>query len=202
VLAGAPRDARADGQTTNTSGEVSSTGKGIVGGALLGGEVVTITMAIAGVNKGWPYFVFGGLGAVGGGIGGHFVERASTTAEPSVYMLAGGMALFIPALVASLNATAYRPPEGDQTEPSTNQPGAPPSPAGATITSQAKTPKKKATTAYVPHLPISLVDLHEGRVALGIPAFELRPTYTQREIAMYGVTQHEELRVPLFQASF
>src|SRR3954470_1313702 len=103
AFVGGARDARADG-------EVSPTGKGIVGGALLGGEVVDITMGIIGVQSGWPYFVMGGLGAVGGGIAGHFVEQTST-AEPSVYLLAGGMALFIPALVVSLNATSYKPPE-------------------------------------------------------------------------------------------
>src|SRR5216684_1701284 len=79
ALVGDARDARADG-------DVKATGKGIVGGALLGGEVVDITMAIVGVQSGWPYLVFGGIGAIGGGIGGHFVEKTST-AEPSVYML-------------------------------------------------------------------------------------------------------------------
>src|SRR5262245_53223895 len=80
------------------SGPVSPTGKGIVGGALLGAEVVDLTMGIIGVEKGWPYFVFGALGAAGGGIGGYFVEQNAPT-EASLYMLAGGMALVIPTLV-------------------------------------------------------------------------------------------------------
>lgn len=195
ALAGDARDARADG-------EVSPKGKGIVGGALLGGEVVDITMAIIGVRSGWPYLVVGAVGAAGGGIGGYFVEKGSS-AEPAVYMLAGGMALFIPALVASLNATSYRPPESDQTEPSTNQPSKePPNPkAGVSVTAQAS-PRRHASQPFVAHIPVSLVDLHAGRVALGLPAFELRPSYSQREIAMYGVEQRTELRVPLFQASF
>src|SRR4029077_13880687 len=58
-------------------GPVTPTGKGIVGGALLGGEIVTITMGAVGVNRGWPYFVFGGLGMVAGGVGGFFVEKAT-----------------------------------------------------------------------------------------------------------------------------
>src|SRR5262249_59890793 len=101
-------------------------GKGIVGGALLGAEVVDMTMGVIGVEKGWPYFVFGGLGAVGGGIGGYFVEQNAPT-EASLYMLAGGMALVIPTLVLSLNATKYRPPESEQQiEPVSNQPAAEP----------------------------------------------------------------------------
>src|SRR5262245_14533432 len=125
VFAVDPPIARADGPVT-------ATGKGTVGGALLGGEVVCITMAAAGVARGWPYFVFGPVGAIGGGIGGFFVEKASAP-EPSLYMLAGGLALVIPTLVVSLNATAYKPPETDQVqnEPANNKPVAdPPVPAG------------------------------------------------------------------------
>src|SRR5262245_36109165 len=98
---GVPAEARAEGPVTPTA-------KGIVGGALLGGEVVCLTMGIVGVEAGWPYFVFGGLGAAGGGIGGYFVEQEAPT-EVSLYMLAGGMALVIPTIVVALNATAYKP---------------------------------------------------------------------------------------------
>ena len=110
ALLAAPSEARADGP-------VSPTGKGIVGGALLGGEIVTMPMGIAGLKPWWPYLVFGGLGSVGGAIGGWGVERATAgttsaagtttgaTAEPALYMLAGGLALLIPTLVVSLNAT-------------------------------------------------------------------------------------------------
>src|SRR5262245_37686753 len=70
------REARAQAQEPST---VSSTGKGIAGGALLGGEVVMLTMGAIGVESGWPYALFGGLGAVGGGIGGYFVENATGT---------------------------------------------------------------------------------------------------------------------------
>ena len=44
---------------------------------MLGGEIVMITMGAIGVEKGWPYVVFGGLGAVGGGVGGFFIEDAT-----------------------------------------------------------------------------------------------------------------------------
>jgi hypothetical protein len=112
-------------------GEVSPKGKGIVGGALLGGEVVTIVEAIAGVKPTWAYLVGAGVGAIGGGIGGYFVEQGSTDGRVPVYMLAGGLGLLIPALVLSLNATRYMPSE-DATEDRapTNAPIADPGAAG------------------------------------------------------------------------
>src|SRR4051812_40084066 len=67
--------------------EVPATGKGIAGGALLGGEVVMLGEAIAGVRSGWVYLLGGVVGAGAGGYLGHLAER---DADPkvSVYMLA------------------------------------------------------------------------------------------------------------------
>jgi hypothetical protein len=200
ALAGSPSEARADGPVT-------ATGKGTVGGALLGGEVVCLTMGAIGVERGWPYFVFGGLGAVGGGIGGFFVEKASTP-EPSLYMLAGGLALVIPTLVVSLNATAYKPPETDQIqEPANNKPvldaPAPGTPAAGPTTARAvKKPARVAAAPIMPHIPLSVLDLYKGHVQLGIPAFELRPLYSSAELWKYGVGQGSEVRFPLFKATF
>ena len=201
TLAGSPSEARADGPVT-------ATGKGTVGGALLGGEVVCITMGAIGVNRGWPYFVFGGLGAVGGGIGGFFVEKASAP-EPSLYMLAGGMALIIPTLVVSLNATAYKPPETDQiqNEPANNKPvlDAPagtPAAAPTTTSRDAKKPARVAARPMMPHIPLSVLDVYKGNIALGVPAFELRPLYSSAELWKFGVSQGSEVRLPLFQTMF
>jgi hypothetical protein len=203
TLLGGAGEARAEGP-------VSGTGKGVVGGALLGGEVVTITIAAIGVESAWPYLVFGGVGAIGGGIGGYFVESAAP-AEVPLYMLAGGMALIIPAVVAALNATAYQPPKdsiGD--DPADNEPAdEPPAPDGTTITTGARskahhTAKLRAplASAPAPHIPLSLIDLHQGRVALGLPAIEIRPLYTEREVSQFGVEQGREVRVPVFRAMF
>ncbi|MFT3774765.1 MAG: hypothetical protein QM820_56165 [Minicystis sp.] len=203
------------------AGPVTPTGKGIVGGALLGGEVVTITMGAAGVSRGWPYFVFGGLAAVGGGVGGFFVEKATKgtadasgtvtggTPEPALYMLAGGMALLIPALVVSLNATAYKPPESDRNEPAGNEPskdgvkvtppGAAP-PPGTTRLDKKVRPNREF--AAIPHIPVSLVDVYKGKINLGLPALEVRPLYSQQEMVQYGVAQGTEVRLPVFKAMF
>lgn len=114
--------------------EVSPTGKGISGGALLGAEVVTIPMGIAGVHSGWAYLVGGVLGAGGGAVGGYFVEQSSLNGQGPVYMLAGGLALVIPALVLSLNATRYRPSEGaTEDHPPAEMPSADPGNARGSV---------------------------------------------------------------------
>lgn len=88
--------------------EVSPTGKGIVGGAFLGGEVVVITMSLVGVRNQWAYLGGGLGGAAAGGVGGYFVEKSSSDGRVPIYMLAGGLALIIPGVVLTLNATSYQ----------------------------------------------------------------------------------------------
>jgi hypothetical protein len=193
ALMGDAREARAEGPVVGTA-------KGVVGGAMLGGEGVAIGMGLFGVSKGWPYLVFPTVGAIGGGIGGYFVEQAAP-AEVPLYMLAGGMALVIPTLIVTLNATIYRAPEIYPGEPVTNTP-APESPQPTT--GKLRGPR----VAHAPrgprpmHIPMSLFDVHDGRVALGLPAVEIRPVYTQEELAKFGVAQAREIKIPVFAASF
>jgi hypothetical protein len=217
------------------AGPVEVTGKGIVGCGLLGAEAVTITMGAIGVNKGWPYFVFGGVGMIGGGIGGYFLEKATAVkltgtfpnqvqsggpAEPALYVLAGGMALVIPALIISLNATAYKPPESDRNEPASNEPSkeppkpdsgppappgaAPPAPGGGGTSHNTYQYRSRfrSELAGLPHIPVSLFDMYKGKLGLGVPAPEVRPLYTQRELYTYGVAQGTEVRLPVFKAMF
>src|SRR3954465_14139849 len=68
--------------------EVSGSGKGITGGALLGGEAVMLVEAIAGVKPAWAYIIGGLVGAGGGAAGGYFIEKDGS-AKASSYMLAG-----------------------------------------------------------------------------------------------------------------
>ena len=201
-----------------TGDAVSGTGKGIVGGALLGGEVVTITMGIIGVEDGWPYFVFGGLGAVAGGLGGFGVEsavEASGPAEAPLYMLAGGLTLLVPALVISLNATSQDEPIGELDEEPTDEPpaadpSAPPAGGGGAVkvdVTSRRAPVRRAP-AVAAARPASkaprmtAVDLREGDLALGLPAVSVRPLYSAQELSRYGVPQGTEVRVPVLGASF
>jgi hypothetical protein len=189
---------------TAAADEVSPTGKGIVGGALLGGEVVTITESLAGVHAGWAYLTFGGLGAVGGGIGGYFVEQASDgNGQGPVYMLAGGMALLIPALVLSLNATRFRPSENaTEDHPPASMPAADPGNIKGSVIGPAGAPP-------APPTPTTLLDIRTRSsgdpapgLRVGVPLPDIRSMYSRKEQAELGVPQRTELRFPVMAVTF
>ena len=212
------------------TGEVSPTGKGIVGGALLGGEVVTIVEALAGVKPTWLYLLGGGLGAVGGGIGGYFVEQSSTNGRVPVYMLAGGLGLLIPAIVLTLNATRYMPsedatedhaptnlPPADPGAPSNNAVGAPiqtnppaaaPAPGAPSSNGSPTTPATPPGGGGTsggggpPALPLSLFQMNGGTMRLGLPIPEVRPVYSMSDLKQYGMAQQTEVRMPLVKVVF
>jgi hypothetical protein len=184
--------------------DVSPTGKGIVGGALLGGEVVTITESLAGVHAGWAYLTFGGLGAVGGGIGGYFVEQASDgNGQGPVYMLAGGMALLIPALVLSLNATRYRPSENaTEDRPPASTPMADPgSSKGSVLGPAAAPPPPAGPTSLLDIRTTSSGDPSPG-LRVGVPLPDIRSMYTHKEQAELGLPQRTEVRFPVMAVTF
>lgn len=166
---------------------------------MLGGEVVMITTAIIGVKAWWPYLVFGAVGAGGGAVGGYFVEQVDdgNTPEPSLYMLAGGLALVIPTVVAVLNVTAYDPEEDEEGADDDDDVEEGPPGVEADV---------NATTGQRRPLPMALmgIDLfHErARVSPGIPAVAVAPMYSPTEIAAFGVEQETVVNVPLVAGSF
>jgi len=96
--------------------KASSGAKGTVGLALLGAEAVMTVEALVGVKPWWGYLIGGGVGAIGGAVGGYFIDQMDKPAV-SMGLLAGGITLAVPATLAILSATAYRPnknPEVDQ----------------------------------------------------------------------------------------
>jgi hypothetical protein len=210
ALAAPLREARAD--------NVSPTGKGIVGGGLLGAEVVTIVESLAGVKSAWPYIVGAVVGAGGGAVGGYFVEQNSSDGRAPMYMLAGGLALVIPAVVLSLDATRYRPEEGateDRTpagppaEPgvpgaSISSPSAAPAAAPAPAPAAAPSPAPSSTPAPPPPpTPQSFLDLHEGNLRLGVPLPSITPSFTPQEQKTYGLVKNEaEFRMPVLHVTF
>jgi hypothetical protein len=225
--------------------ETTASPKGLVGGALLGGELVVTVEAAAGVKSGWAYAGGAVVGAVGGGIGGHFVD---TKASPraSLLLLAGGMTLVIPTIVFALSQTAYQPPVDYLTDkppadepvanppqpdapapaapaapapaaappatspapPATSEPAAPGTPAPAAAGPTSSLPRTRRHTAKSEHLspleltPPALVALTPGALALRIPTVEIQNTYTEAELAMYGVTQHTEVHIPVVSVVF
>jgi hypothetical protein len=200
------RNARAD--------DVSPTAKGVVGGALLGAEVVTIVEGIADVRSGWAYGIGALLGAAGGGIGGYFVEHNSSNGRAPTYMLAGGLALIIPAVVLTLNGTRYRPQEGatEDNVPPTGGPPADPGAPGGTVVSPGSSPRPAAPVrtpgaSFTPPSntpsPPSLVGVSEdGAVSVGVPVPDVRPVFSLLEQRQYGMQAQTELRLPVLHVAF
>lgn len=122
-----PREAQAE--------EVTPTAKGIVGTALLGGEVVVFAEAIFGVRSTAAYLIGAGAGAVAGGVGGYFIEQSVDDGRIPAYLLAGGLALLIPAIVVTLDATRYLPTEGAREDkpPSSLPASDPGKPGGSSV---------------------------------------------------------------------
>jgi hypothetical protein len=176
-------------------GDPSPTGKGITGGALLGAELVTGVEAATGVDSTWAYVGGGLAGAAGGGVGGYFLEQDAGAKVP-LLLLAGGMALIIPATVLVLNATAYRPPTDyvEDTPPSDEPVADPPRPS-------ARLPVRKAHRKAQP-LPPALIAIQPERLMLSIPAPEVGYVYTREEIASLGVKQATQVRIPLLDVRF
>jgi hypothetical protein len=131
---------------------VSGNGKGTVGGALLGAEIITIPMGIAEVHSGTAYLVGGGLGLIAGGIGGYLVDTNTSDGRAPAYMLVGGLGLIIPALVLSLNATRYIPQEtGSEDRAPTNAPAANPgSPSYGSVAPGTAAPATAPAPLYTP----------------------------------------------------
>lgn len=208
------RDARAD--------EVSPDGKGIVGGALLGAEVITITESLAGVKPVWAYAVGAVVGAGGGGVAGHFIENASTDGKVPMYMLAGGLALIIPAVVLTLNATRWQPeegatednvPTGPAAEPGAvggsvvvgppNAPNVPPPPTAPPPGATPPLPPPAAAPPAPTPPPQSLFDVHGGSLRMGVPVPDVRPVFSVAEQRQYGLSRAEtEFRMPMLHMTF
>jgi hypothetical protein len=218
AVVGAPlRDARAD--------DVSPNGKGIVGGALLGAEVPTIIEGIAGVRSGWVYLVSAIVGAGGGGAAGFAIEQSSNDGRVPMYMLAGGLALVIPAVVLTLNATRYQPDGASEDRAPVGPAAEPGSPGGSSITgtpapvvappppppADAAPPSQPPPPPTAP--PQSLLDLRMRCVGrgdcasaafrLGVPVPDVRPSFSVAEARAYGLRDNPtELRVPVFHVAF
>lgn len=202
-LAAAPTTAWADGAS-------SGTGKGIAGGVLLGSELVVGIEAIAGVQQPWAYGAGILVGAAAGGVGGYYIEQGADRKVP-LYMLAGGVALVIPAAIVALNATAYRPPAdyqedtGPKDEPAADPAKKAEGPRAQPVRLEGRTfvpaPTMQSRVRPVA-IPTSVVQLQPEGVRVGVPAVEIRPVYTASELRTFGVVQREEVRVPLFRAMF
>jgi hypothetical protein len=207
--------------------EASPTGKGIIGGTLLGAELVMAGEAAFSVKPTWAYVVGGLAGGAAGGVGGYFVEQQGDARAPML-MLAGGLAFAIPTVVAVLSASAYEPPAAYlQDQAPADEPLAePPAPtdmtpapaaAPAPMPPPAAAPPADAAPAPAPtgrrYLPSSrrlslklpppaLFGFQDARLALGVPNIEVRHAYSRTERMMFNAPDVAEVRIPVLDVAF
>lgn len=195
--------------------EVSPTGKGIAGTALLGAEAVVFGEALFGVRSGAAYALGAAGGAVAGGVGGYFIEQSVSDGRVPAYLLAGGLALAIPALVVALDATRFRPAEGAREDKGAPMPASDPGkPGGSAVIgaepaapgpapAPASTPAPAGGTTGGTPAPTSLLDVHTGTFRMGVPLPEVRPVFSVAERKAFAVeSKANEVRFPVVKVTF
>lgn len=141
--------------------QVEADFKGAVGLGLVGAELGAVIPALVGVEATWAYIVFPAIGAAGGALGGYFALDNSGQVELSVVALTAGMALILPALIATLQLTSYS--EDDQ-----------PPPAPGTF-ARAKKPAPATVARRQLAAGSGMLRVSEGKLGLSAPGLALLP---------------------------
>lgn len=144
--------------------------KGTVGLGLVGAELGAVIPALAGLDSTWAYVVFPVVGAAGGAVAGYFVLDKPDHVEASVVALTAGMALVIPALVATLALTAYSPGD-DQGESAGSVQLRP----GQAQTRRSLASEERARMRRRASAGAGLLRLSEGELALSAPGVAVIP---------------------------
>jgi hypothetical protein len=145
------------------------------------------------------------VGAGGGAVGGWAIENASFSSDGAVPMalLAGGLALVIPAVVLSLDATRFRPEEGATEDHVPMGPAADPGAAGGSVVGSPPPPAPPpAAPAGSPPPPQSLLDMHKGEFRVGVPVPDVRPVFSMVDQRQYGMHAQTELRMAVLHVTF
>jgi len=138
--------------------QVEADFKGAVGLGLVGAELGAVIPALVGVEATWAYIVFPVVGAAGGALGGYFALDNTDKVELSVIALTAGMALILPALIATLQLTAYD--DDDQ-----------PPPPGTFARKSRPAERVRRQLAAGP----GMLRVNEGKLALSTPGLALVP---------------------------
>jgi hypothetical protein len=109
-----------------------------------------------------------------------------------------------PTPVTPSAAPATTAPTGTEVTPPAAPPAPTPTPStGSVRRHRAHALARRALPPLDYHLsPPALIGISAQALTLGIPAIEVRDVYSRTEVAMYGVTQHTELRVPVLNFLF
>jgi hypothetical protein len=171
--------AQAAPQSSETDASEGSSGsnvaKGIVGGAMLGAEVVMLAESAFRLRPTWMYLTGAGAGALAGGYLGYQLSDGSSN-KPPAFLLAGGIALIIPTIMGVLTATQYAPPDSRREPPGDDEPP----------------PDGDPTDGEESSLP----------VRFDLPNVGLAQAFSRDELVRYRVHQVTELHLSLVRGAF
>ena len=191
--------------------EVSGSGKGITGGALLGGEAVMLVEAIAGVKPAWAYIVGGLVGAGGGAAGGYFIEKDGSAKARRTCSREGSFSSSRPRSRSFKRPLTRRRKTTPKTSPSrvlrSPSPRLRTAPVPGAALPAAAPPLASLALHYhwqpaKVKLPAGLLAMDDGAVSLAVPAVQVAPVYQMTEVQKFGLEQKHELRLPVFSATF
>lgn len=178
--------------------EISASPKGLIGGVLMGAELTVIGEAIVGVEPQWMYLAGAGVGGIAGGVGGYFVDDADRPGF-SVALLVGGMALAIPALVLTLDATRRHWPEAEKprlpSQPSSN----PPDPTAGLELSFKRLPKNSRHLLRWDSAP---QDTSDGSVHIAMPDVYVTEAFSLKDRQLYALPLATSIHVSVFTANW
>jgi len=194
---------------------VGADGKGILAGGIIGAEIGFMIPAIivgAGgreLDEAWAYILFPVVFAGGGAVAGYFaledptsVDMATGTVqqgfpEVAVALLAVGIALSVPTFVGVLALTAYSPGASDDAQGATGDEDA----EDAGGADEGESPEASAYRRVLAGGP-GFLRFDQGHPLLGVPMVYSAPTFTQEEQERAGLTNAQDLVVPVVSGVF
>jgi hypothetical protein len=173
--------------------------KALVGGALLGAEFGTSAAALSDAEPWWVYLVAGAGASSVGALGGYYADRADDP-RLSTLILAGGMALAIPAAVLVIDATVFR----ERLDYVQDQPPLANPSEDAQTSIKRSSPRRhgKRRTARSSAFEPTLLGLDGDGLRLGLPNIEFHHVYSEADLFELGVAQLTEIRFEVFQCRF
>lgn len=182
--------------------QVEAGPKGLIGLGLIGAEVGMVVPALAGLDDTWAFLVFPALGAAGGAVAGHFLIDQNNNEDLAIGMLVTGVALVVPSLVLTLVSTAYDPDDevsegpdfGDEFDGDTE--------VDVEEEAARRLENRRVALDRRQRAGTGLLRLSDGAATLALPGISVMPTYSARELALFGGQQRTEVRLSLLSGSF
>jgi len=204
---------------TSRCNTVGASGKGILGGGILGAEIGFMIPALivgAGareLDEWWAYVLFPVVFAAGGAVAGYFAledpsrveslpsggaRRVQGFPEAAVAVFAVSMALIVPTFVGVLALTSYSPGASEGTGATSEEDAADDGEPPDLDEEDAESSALRRTLAGGP----GLFRYDEGRLLLGVPMVYSADSFTAEEREHMQLGQMNDLMIPLVSGVF